>query len=155
MASVGIRLDRHVRKGLLQFHAVRPTSAGLEGHLAAMQKLLNETQPAALVVDPMTSILSEGNLHATKLMFTRLIDFLKVGQVTSIFTDLTHGSSAVEHAYEGVSSLMDAWIVLGSERRNSDGSVRTLSVVKSRGMAHSRGVRELLVKNGKIRLGAL
>jgi circadian clock protein KaiC len=155
MSSVGVRLEPFVRNGLLHFHAVRPPSAGLEGHLAAMQKLVSASRPAALVVDPMTSIFSEGTHHATKLMFTRLIDFLKMRQVTSLFTDLTLGSGPTEHSYQGVSSLMDTWILLGSSQRNGDGPVRTLSIVKSRGMAHSRAARELLVMKRKIELAAI
>src|SRR2546422_1077510 len=36
MRSIGVDLELCVQKGLLHFHAVRPTSTGLEGHLAGM-----------------------------------------------------------------------------------------------------------------------
>ena len=56
MRSVGIQLGRWVRKGLLQFHAARPTLRGLEMHLAIMQKQIEELRPAALIVDPVSSL---------------------------------------------------------------------------------------------------
>ena len=152
MRSIGIRLERCVRKGLLEFHATRPTSIGLEGHLAGMQKLIGRMRPEVVVVDPVTSVFSSGDRYGSKLMFTRLIDFLKVHQITSVFTNLTFGAQHSERGGEGISSLIDTWIELGDARRVGE-PIRSLRVVKSRGMPHSRSFRELIVKNGKIDLG--
>jgi circadian clock protein KaiC len=152
MSSIGVPLAAWVRKGLLQFHAVRPTSTGLEGHLASMQKLISNLEPRAVVIDPVTSILSGSNMHATKLMFTRLIDFLKVRGITSLFTNLTDGRHAVDGSYEGVSSLMDTWIALSVTAGNGSDPKRILSIVKSRGMPHSREIRELVVSKGRLDL---
>src|SRR6266853_6259960 len=58
MRSVGIDFEPWIQKSLLHFHAVRPTSTGLEGHLAAMQKLVRRMGPKVVVVDPITSIVS-------------------------------------------------------------------------------------------------
>jgi circadian clock protein KaiC len=148
MHSVGIDLARWVRKGLLTFHAVRPTSTGLEGHLAGMQKLIKGVNPAVVVVDPITSIVSVSGIYGVKSMLTRLVDFLKVHQITAMFTNLTFGSRREETGEEGVSSLMDAWIMLWEGEQNGQRS-RGLLVVKSRGMAHSRELRELVVHDRK------
>jgi circadian clock protein KaiC len=40
MRSVGLDLEQWVRKGLFNLHAMRPTSTGLEGNLAAIHKLI-------------------------------------------------------------------------------------------------------------------
>jgi circadian clock protein KaiC len=144
MHSVGLDLERWVRKGLLNFHAVRPTSTGLEGHLAGMQKLIKRLKPSVVVVDPITSIVSVSGIYGVKSMLTRLVDFLKVQQITAMFTNLTFGTRREESGEEGVSSLMDAWIMLWEGERNGQRS-RGLLVVKSRGMAHSRELRELVV----------
>ena len=45
MRSVGLNLERWVKKGLLHFHAMRPTSTGLEGHLAAIHRLIAKLRP--------------------------------------------------------------------------------------------------------------
>jgi circadian clock protein KaiC len=87
MRSVGIHLEPWIQKGLLQFHAVRPTSTGLEGHLVGMQKLVKRLRPGVVVVDPITSIVSVSGIYGVKSMLTRLVDFLKVQQITSMFTN--------------------------------------------------------------------
>ncbi len=45
MRSIGIDLGKWSEKGLLKFHAERPTLYGLETHLAAMHKLIDEFKP--------------------------------------------------------------------------------------------------------------
>jgi circadian clock protein KaiC len=152
MQSIGVDLEPWVQKGLLHFHAVRPTSTGLEGHLAGMQKLVKKLQPDVVVVDPITSIVSVSGIYGVKSMLTRLVDFLKVQQITSIFTNLTFGNSREERTEEGISSLMDTWIVLWDGEQNAR-RTRGLYVVKSRGMAHSRELRELAVSRKGVELG--
>jgi circadian clock protein KaiC len=152
MRSVGISLEPWIQKGLLHFHAVRPTSTGLEGHLAGMQKLVRQLRPSVVVVDPITSIVSVSGIYGVKSMLTRLVDFLKVQQITAMFTNLTFGRNREERTEEGISSLMDTWIVLWDGERNGQ-RTRGLYVVKSRGMAHSREPRELLVRNKGVELG--
>jgi circadian clock protein KaiC len=154
MRSVGIDLNRWVRKGLLHFHAVRPTSTGLEGHLAGMQKLVKRMGPAVVVVDPITSIVSVSGIYGVKSMLTRLVDFLKVQQVTAMFTNLTFERNQQEGSEEGISSLMDTWIVLWDGDRDGR-RTRGLCVVKSRGMAHSRELRELVVSEKGVSLGGV
>ncbi len=152
MRSVGIRLDPWIQKGLLQFHAVRPTSTGLEGHLVGMQKLVKRLRPSVVVVDPITSIVSVSGIYGVKSMLTRLVDFQKVQQITTLFTNLTFGRNREERTEEGISSLMDTWMVLWDGERNEQ-RVRGLYVVKSRGMAHSREPRELEVSGKGVQLG--
>jgi circadian clock protein KaiC len=149
MGSLGMHLDRWVRQGLLHFHATRPTLSGLEAHLSGMQKFVAKMKPQAVVVDPLTSIFSAGNAHGAQLMFTRLIDFLKMRSITCIFTNLV----STRNANEGVSSLMDTWISLSIDDVQGRSPARILSVIKSRGMAHSRDGRELIVKKGRLDLG--
>ncbi len=151
MRSIGLRLEPLVQRGRLRFHSARPTLYGLEMHLATMFKEIRAFQPAVVIVDPITSLLVAGADYETKGMVTRLIDYLKGGQVTSLFTSLTHGGHALQQSEIAMSSLMDAWLLLqdleGSGERN-----RVLYVLKSRGMAHSNQVREFLISNRGIEL---
>jgi circadian clock protein KaiC len=154
MRSVGIDLEPWIEKRLLHFHAVRPTSTGLEGHLASMQKMVKHMRPDVVVVDPITSIVSVSGIYGVKSMLTRLVDFLKVQQITSMFTNLTFGRNREERTEEGISSLMDTWIVLWDGQQNKQ-RARGLYVVKSRGMAHSRELRELVVSRKGVELGSV
>ncbi len=151
MRSIGLRLEPLVQQGLLRFHSARPTLYGLERHLATMFKEIAVFQPQVVIVDPITSLLTAGTDYETKGMVTRLIDFLKGGQVTSLFTSLTHGGHALQQSEIAMSSLMDSWVLLQDFEGNGERN-RVLYVLKARGMAHSNQVREFLISNRGIDL---
>jgi circadian clock protein KaiC len=151
MRSIGLDLAPWLKKGLLRFHATRPTAFGLETHLAALHKLVNEFQPRVVIVDPITNFLKAGTQAEAEAMLMRLIDFLKAQQITALFISLTHGGSALEQTEAGISSLIDTWLLmrdieLGGERN------RGMYVLKSRGMAHSNQIREFLLTDHGIEL---
>jgi circadian clock protein KaiC len=154
MRSVGIDLERWVNKRLLHFRAMRPTSIGLEGHLAVIHKLIGELRPSVVIIDPITNLVSASGTYGVKSMLMRLVDFLKVEQITSMFTNLTFAGDPQERTAAAVSSLMDTWIVLRDSKPNGRPR-RELYVLKSRGMAHSREVRELIVSERGIELGSV
>src|SRR5271157_1193190 len=152
MRSVGIDLEPWVKKRLLHFHAMRPTSTGLEGHLAAIHKMIAKLRPRVVVIDPITNLVSAAGMYDVKSMLMRLVDFLKVEYITSMFTNLTFAGDPQERTAAAVSSLMDTWIVLRDSKPNGRPR-RELYVLKSRGMAHSREPRELIVSERGIELG--
>ena len=151
MRSIGLRLDPLVRGDLLRFHSARPTLCGLEMHLATMFKEIAAFQPSVVVVDPLTSLLAAVVEFESKAMVTRLIDFLKGRQITTLFTSLTHGGHSLEQSEMTISSLMDSWLLLQDFEGNGERN-RLLYVLKSRGMAHSNQVREFLISNRGIDL---
>jgi circadian clock protein KaiC len=151
MRSIGLRLEPLVERGLLRFHSARPTLYGLEMHLATMFKEIAVFQPAIVIVDPITSLLVAGTDAETKGMMTRLIDFLKGGQITSLFTSLTHGGHALAQSEIAMSSLMDAWLLLQDFEGNGERN-RVLYVLKARGMSHSNQIREFLISKRGIDL---
>ena len=90
MRSVGIDLAAVVEQGLLRIEASRPTLNGLERHLVTIHKLVKEFQPHAVVIDPISNLISVGNINEVRSMLTRLIDFLKVNNITALFTALVN-----------------------------------------------------------------
>jgi circadian clock protein KaiC len=135
----------------LLFHAARPTLYGLEMHLATMFKEIATFQPDVVILDPITSLMVAGTDSETKGMVTRLVDYLKGGKITSLFTSLTHGGHALQQSEIAMSSLMDAWMLLQDFEGNGERN-RVLYVIKARGMAHSNQVREFLISNRGIDL---
>ena len=144
--SIGLRLEPLVKRGLLRFHSARPSLYGLEMHLATMFKEIVEFQPQVVVMDPITSLMDAGTASEGKGMVTRLIDYLKAGQVTSLFTSLTQGGNELQQSEAAMSSLMDAWVLLQDFEGNGERN-RVLYVLKARGMAHSNQIREFLISN--------
>jgi circadian clock protein KaiC len=151
MRSVGIELEKHVKKGLLRFHNSRPSSYGLEVHLALINKVISEQRPSIVIIDPISNFLAIGNTSETKSMLTRLIDFLKIKQATAMLTSLTTAKAELEDSEVGVSSLMDAWLLVKNVESNGERN-RGLYVLKARGIAHSNQVREFILTSKGVQL---
>lgn len=151
MHSIGLRLDPYVKRGILRFHSARPSLYGLEMHLATMFKEIEKFKPLVVIIDPITSLMDVGTSSECRGMVTRLVDYLKAGQVTTLFTSLTHGGHSLHQSEAAMSSLMDSWLLLQDVEGNGEHN-RVLYVLKARGMAHSNQVREFLISNRGIDL---
>jgi circadian clock protein KaiC len=151
MRSIGIDLQPWVDQGLLQFHATRPTMHGLEMHLALTHKQVRDFSPQVVVVDPVSNLMAAGSRREAEAMLLRLVDFLKGQGITTFMTSLTSGGHSLEATEQGLSSIVDSWLLLrdielGGERN------RGLYVLKSRGMAHSNQIREFVLTDKGIDL---
>jgi circadian clock protein KaiC len=146
LRSIGLHLEPLVKRDLLRFHSARPSLYGLEMHLATMFREIASFQPEVVIMDPITSLMVAGTDSETKGMVTRLIDYLKASQITSVFTSLTHGGHTLQQSEIAMSSLMDAWMLLQDFEGNGERN-RVLYVIKARGMAHSNQIREFLISS--------
>ena len=141
MKSVGIDLEPWVKQGLLFQESWRPTQFGLEMHLLRIHKLVEKIQPTAVIIDPITNLVSGTSQKEVQSMLMRLMDFLKGKLITSVFVSLTEGGASLEKTEVGISSLSDTWIMLRDIELNGERN-RCVYVLKSRGMAHSNQLRE-------------
>lgn len=151
MRSIGMDLQKHVDSGLLKFHASRPTLFGLEMHLVSIHKIIKRFKPATIVLDPITNLVTMGSISEVKSMLIRLIDFLQSEQITVMFTALTLSTSTSEQTDEGVSSIVDAWILVRDIESNGERN-RGMYIMKSRGMKHSNQVREFVINDDGLSL---
>ncbi len=153
MESVDINLRQYVDNGSLQIHSSRPTLHGLEMHLLKLNKLVREFKPDCVIIDPISNLISVGTIGEVRSILVRLIDLLKLNNITALFTSLTQQniSNTNELTEESVSSLVDTWInvrdVEGVGERN-----RGIYILKSRGMGHSNQVREFILTDGGLKL---
>ena len=144
MKSISLNLEPWVRKGLLKFNSTRPAMYGLEMHLAHMYKLVKEFKPRAVIIDPITNLISVGEASEVSSMLVRVIDFLQSEGITVLVTALMDG--AHEQTEEGISSLVDTWIAVRDVEMDGERN-RTLYIMKSRGMKHSNQVREFIMSD--------
>lgn len=149
MKSININLEPWKKKGTLKFHSIRPSVYGLESHLIKMVEMIEEFKPDGIIFDPISNLGLIGSPHSVKLMLARLINYLKVKKITAIMTSLLHENTSVQQ--EGVSSLMDVWILLKTTEYELE-QCTLLVVKKSRGMPHSRQMREVLMNRNGITL---
>jgi circadian clock protein KaiC len=151
MLSIGIKLEPWVKKGLLQFHATRPTFYGLEMHLAKTHKAVNEFKPDIVILDPINTFVIGEKEFEVKTMLMRIVDFLKANQITALFTSLTSGESSLESSDVGISSLIDTWLLLRDIELNGERN-RGMYVLKSRGIANSNQIREFIITSRGVKL---
>ena len=155
MKSIGMDFEPWIKKGLLKFHAVRPTAYSLEMHLSMMIKLIDEFKPRVIAVDPISNLYPIGDDVQVRSMMMRLIDYAKSLQITGLFTNLSNDSASEAFSLEptkiAVSSLMDAWLILKNIEGNGERN-RVFSIIKSRGMAHSNQLREFVISDKGIEL---
>ncbi len=151
MLSIGIKLEPWVKKGLLRFQATRPTLYGLEMHLAVTHKFVNEFKPDIVILDPINTFVTGDKEIEVKTLLMRIVDFLKVNQITALFTSLTSADCRIESSDAGISSLIDTWILLRDIELNGERN-RGMYVLKSRGIANSNQIREFILTNHGVEL---
>jgi len=152
LRSIGIDFAPWVKKGLLKIVAVRPSFLGLEMHLLDLYKLVESFKPKAVVVDPLTSLVGEGEQREVESMITRMIDLFKSRGITTFFTSLVSSNFRSNTSVEvGVSSLIDTWIVVRMVE-DDEGRKRTREVfiVKSRGTNHDNDVHKFILSDDGI-----
>ena len=148
MRSIGLDLQPRVDAGLLRFEAARPSLFGLEMHLARMYREIEEFEPAAVVLDPISALRGEtGDVHS---MLLRVIDLLKSRGITAFLTNLL-SVEGMDKADAGMSSLMDTWLSLVQLESNGERN-RGIYVLKSRGMNHSNQIREYQLTSHGVKL---
>lgn len=154
LSSMGIRLEPFIKKGLFKIVSTRPSFFGLEMHLLELNKTIAAFKPRSIVIDPLTSLLGEGNSREIQSMVTRMIDLLKSHGITGFFTSLVSSTAQNYTSGEvGVSSLIDTWIVVREiEEDAGKKRIRGLYIVKSRGMGHSSDVHSLILSDDGIDL---
>src|SRR6202790_1161553 len=152
MSSIGIHFEPLIKKGLLKIVSTRPSFFGLEMHLLDLYKVIANFKPKSVVIDPLTSLIGEGNQREIQSMVTRMIDLLKSKGITGFFTSLVSSTAENYTSGEvGVSSLIDTWIVVREiEEDAGKKRIRGLYIVKSRGMGHSSDVHKLILSNDGI-----
>ncbi|MGA2777150.1 MAG: circadian clock protein KaiC [Steroidobacteraceae bacterium] len=151
LTSVGIRLDRYVRGGCLHMVSARTIFGSAEVFLARIKTLAKEHKIRCLVIDPVSTLSKSGNEVTAQSVVERLIDWSKADGITLVCTSLLGEVSAESTSPLQISKIADTWIHLNYLVQAGERN-RGLSVVKSRGTAHSNQVRELILSDAGVTL---
>jgi circadian clock protein KaiC len=145
LSSVGLNLRKPIDDGLLEMLSVRTESRSAEEHFIALRQRIETSKPSRLVIDPISALAKTGGQVAAVHGSLRLLDYARARGITTLCTSLDAGEGTfTESTQTQISTIADTWLHLaylinGGERN------RTLTIVKSRGMAHSNQVRELIL----------
>jgi circadian clock protein KaiC len=151
MRSIGLDLQQWLDGDRLRYVAARPTFYSLEMHLAVMLREVMRFEPQLVVLDPISAFMGSGERLEVQAMLLRMVDTLKGRGVTAVFTHLMHSAEGMVETDAGLSSLMDAWILLLNREAGGEFN-RELYLLKARGIAHSNQVREFVMTDGGIKL---
>ncbi len=153
LSSVGIRLDRYVRNGRLRMISARTITGSAETYLVRIKTLAQEHKARCLVIDPVSTLSKSGNELTAHSVAERLIDWSKAAGTTLVCTSLldemasqNEGGSPLQ-----ISTLADTWIHLNYLVQAGERN-RGMSIIKSRGTAHSNQVRELILSDAGVTL---
>jgi len=148
LASVGIRLDRYVKNGRLRMASARNITGSAETYLVRIKTLAKKHEARCLVIDPVSTWSKSGNDLSAHSVAERLIDWAKAEGITLLCTSLLDemSSQAEGGSPQQISTLADTWIHLSYLMQAGERN-RGLSIIKSRGTAHSNQVRELILSD--------
>ena len=146
LRSIGIRIAPLIPRDLVRFHVARPTAYGLEMHLALLHQVALAYRPNVIIVDSITSLMAMGEGREVSSMVIRLVDFLKMNNITLVMTALVTGGQVAQTTRLNISSIVDTWLALSNDQ-HSGARRRAISIVKARGMRHSNYVHELAMSN--------
>jgi circadian clock protein KaiC len=153
LISVGIRLDRFKASGLLRLASARSISGSAEAYLVRIKTLATEHGARCLVIDPMSTWSKSGNDSNAHSVAERLTNWAKANAITLVCTSLLDEMSSQSEGGSSlqISSLADTWIQLSYVVQAGERN-RGLSIIKSRGTAHSNQVRELILSDEGVTL---
>lgn len=147
LSSVGIQFKTYVKSGLLRIYSARTEGISAEAHLIKLRSLIREYQPSCVVIDPLTAIAKAGTLDAARAVANRLIYMIKDAGITLFVTALSETDEMQAESTDlQISTIADTWIHLSYLVRSGERN-RALTIIKSRGTAHSNQVRELILSS--------
>jgi circadian clock protein KaiC len=153
LSSVGIQLERFTKSGVLSMISARTITGSAETLLVRIKALAKEHRARCLVIDPVSTLSRSGNELTAHSVAERLIDWSKAAGITLVCTSLINemNGQAEDGSKLHISTLADTWIHLNYLVQAGERN-RGLAIIKSRGMAHSNQVRELILSDAGVTL---
>lgn len=152
LKSVGIDLASHTETGALRLESAGGITGSSEIHLMCITQWVEEHKAKCLVIDPLSALSKSGNALLAHSVMQRLVDWCKQRGITLLTTSLLAkvNSDTVNTPIE-ISTIADTWIHLDYHSAAGERN-RSLSIIKSRGTAHSNQVRELILNTDGVTL---
>lgn len=149
----GYDFEQAEKEGLLKVVATYPETATLEDHLVVIKDAIEEFGPSRIAIDSLSALERIGSRKAFREFIIGLTSFVKSKQTIGLFTastDTLLGGTSVTETH--ISTLTDSIIVL--RYVEVFGAVkRGMTVLKMRGSAHDRDIREYTIDGSGLHVG--
>jgi circadian clock protein KaiC len=145
----GVDFERMEREGVLKLMCDYPEVATLEDWLLSIQKIVEEFKPSRVALDSLSALERVGSIRAFREFVIGLTSFIKHQEITGLFTSTTASLMGGASITEGhISTLTDSIILLRYVEMFGD-MKRGITVLKMRGSAHDKGIRQFTIdQNG-------
>ena len=149
----GFDFDRMERDGLLRVVCDYPDVFGLEDWLVTIQAAIRDFKPQRVALDSLSALEHVGTTKAFREFVIGLTSFIKHEEITGLFTSTTAslmGGDSITETH--ISTLTDSIILLRYVEMFGE-MKRGLTVLKMRGSAHEKAIREFTIDVGGMKVG--
>jgi circadian clock protein KaiC len=149
----GFDFGQMERDGLLRVVCDYPDISGLEDWLVTIQAAIRDFKPHRVALDSLSALEHVGSPKAFREFVIGLTSFVKHEEITALFTSTTAslmGGDSITETH--ISTLTDSIILLRYVEMFGE-MKRGLTVLKMRGSAHDKAIREFTIDKGGMRMG--
>ena len=149
----GFDFEQMEREGTLRVVCDYPDVSGLEDWLVTIQAAIRDFKPARVALDSLSALEHVGSSKAFREFVIGLTSFIKHQEITGLFTSTTEslmGGDSITETH--ISTLTDSIILLRYVEMFGE-MKRGLTVLKMRGSAHDKAIREFTIDKGGMRMG--
>lgn len=149
----GFDFDKMERDGMLRVVCDYPDVSGLEDWLVTIQAIINDFKPRRVALDSLSALENVGTVKAFREFVIGLTSFIKHQEITGLFTSTTGslmGGDSITESH--ISTLTDSIILLRYVEMFGE-MKRGLTVLKMRGSAHDKAIREFTIGKGGMQMG--
>ena len=149
----GIDFEIMEGRGLLKVVCDYPEIMGLEDHLLRIKTHLDDFQPNRVVVDSLSALERVSTMKGFREFIVGLTSFIKHQEIAGFFTSTTPslmGGTSITEAH--ISTITDSIILLRYVELFGE-MRRVLTVLKMRGSAHDKRIREFKIDGKGLHIG--
>ena len=151
--SWGLEFDEWEKSGLLKTVCQYPEALGLEGHLYAIEREIEQFRPTRLVIDSISAMERVGSVRNFREFVIGLTGFVKQQQVCTLLTSSSaslSGGDSITDAH--ISTITDAIVLLRYVERAGALS-RGIIIIKMRGSQHDNRFHEFSISDKGLEIG--
>lgn len=149
----GVDFEQMERDGVLRLVCDYPEVATLEDWLLNIQSIVEEFKPKRVALDSLSALERVGTVRAFREFVIGLTSFIKHQEITGMFTSTTPslmGGPSITETH--ISTLTDSIILIRYVEMFGD-MKRGLTVLKMRGSAHDKAIREFNIDQHGMHVG--
>ncbi|CAN5730797.1 circadian clock protein KaiC [soil metagenome] len=150
----GVDLNAMEDSGKLKMFCEYPEVASLEEHFVTTRTAIDEFQPRRLAIDNLSALERVATPRGLRDFILGMASFVKNEEICGLFTSATEtllGSASITEAH--ISTLADTIVMLRFVEIASEVR-RAVAVLKARGSAHDRTIREFTIDEQGMHIGS-